>query len=175
MFVGRSNTGKSSLINEIFNNRNKQSRKKIARVAKYSGTTKFLHFHHIANEECFLVDAPGYGFAKMNKKRRELWFGLTDEYMKISSRLSQIFLCVNFEHGLKDSDIQFLKRANEYNIGIQVILTKVDKISHNKFYFQLQSIVEGIKRLELKNVNERILAVSTKTKFGIDMMRMRVV
>lgn len=104
-----------------------------------------------------------------------MWFGLTDEYMKISSRLSQIFLCVNFEHGLKESDIQFLKRANEYNIGIQVILAKVDKISHNRFYFQLQSIVEGIKRLELKNVNERILAVSTKTKFGIDMMRMRIV
>jgi GTP-binding protein EngB required for normal cell division len=67
--------------------------------------------------------------------------------MKISSRLSQIFICVNFEHGLKDSDIQFMKRANQYNIDIQVVLTKVDKISHVKYFYQMQSIVEGIKRL----------------------------
>lgn len=95
--------------------------------------------------------------------------------MKVSSRLSQIFVCINFEHGLKESDIQFLQRANNYNIDIQIILTKTDKISHNKFYYQLQSIVEGVKRQDLKNVNERILAVSTKTKFGIDMMRSRIV
>ena len=52
-----------------------------------------------------MVDAPGYGFAKMNKKRREMWMGLADEYLKISSRLSQIFLCVHFEHGLKSTDV----------------------------------------------------------------------
>lgn len=173
--MGRSNTGKSSLINEIFNTARKESRKKVARVAKSAGTTKFLHFHHIRNKECFVVDAPGYGFARMNKKRRELWFGLTDEYMKVSSRLSQIFLCVNFEHGLKDSDMQFLERANQYNIDIQVILTKMDRITHAKYFYQLQSIVEGVKRLGLKNVNERILAVSTKSKFGVDMARMRLV
>lgn len=95
--------------------------------------------------------------------------------MKVSSRLSQIFVCINFEHGLKSSDIQFLQRANLYNINIQIILTKIDKISHTKYYYQLQSIVENIKRLQLKNVNERILAVSTKSKFGINMMRMRIV
>lgn len=91
--------------------------------------------------DSLIVDAPGYGFAKMNKKRRELWFGLTDEYMKISSRLSQIFLCINFEHGLKDNDIQFLQRADKYNIDIQIIMTKVDKINHQKFFYQLQAIV----------------------------------
>lgn len=73
--------------------------------------------------------------------------------MKVSSRLSQIFVCINFEHGLKDSDIQFLERANKYNVDIQVVLTKADKVPVGKFYFQLQSIVEAIKRLELKNVN----------------------
>lgn len=104
-----------------------------------------------------------------------MWFGLTDEYMKISSRLSQIFVCINFEHGVKESDIQFLERANQYNIDIQVVLTKVDKIVHSKYFFQLQAIVEGIKRLELPNVNQRILAVSTKSKFGIDMIRMRII
>jgi len=67
--------------------------------------------------------------------------------MKISSRLSQIFVCINFEHGLKENDILFLQRADKYNIDIQIIMTKVDKINHKKYFYQLQSIVEGIKRL----------------------------
>jgi GTP-binding protein EngB required for normal cell division len=121
------------------------------------------------------VDAPGYGFARMNKKRRELWFGLTEEYMKVSSRLSQIFVCINIEHGLKNNDIQFLERCERYNIDVQVILTKVDKLPPKKYFYQLQAIVEGIKRLELKKVNERIIAVSSKTKFGIEVMRMRLI
>lgn len=95
--------------------------------------------------------------------------------MKISSRLSQIFVCINFEHGLKDSDIQFLQRANNYNIDIQIVMTKIDKLNHHQYFYQLQSIVEGIKRLELANVNERILAVSVKNNFGIQMLKMRLI
>lgn len=78
------------MINSIFGD------DKIARKAKHAGTTKFLHFHEIHNENAFVIDAPGYGYANMNKRRRHLWFGLTEEYMKISSRLSQIFLLLNF-------------------------------------------------------------------------------
>jgi GTP-binding protein EngB required for normal cell division len=95
LFVGRSNCGKSSVINTIFKGSPHSTKKKIARVSKRPGTTKFLHFHHILNFDAFLVDAPGYGYARMNKRRRELWFGLTEEYMKVSSRLSQIFVCIN--------------------------------------------------------------------------------
>lgn len=145
--MGRSNSGKSSLINAIFNTSLKKSKKKIARTSKGPGTTKFLHFHHIQNKESFIVDAPGYGFARMNKKRRELWFGLTEEYMKVSSRLSQIFVCINLEHGLKSNDIQFLQRCERYNIDVQIILTKVDKVRPAKYFYHLQAIVEGIKRL----------------------------
>lgn len=74
------------------------------------------------------MDAPGYGFANMNKRRRHMWFGLTEEYMKISSRLSQIFLIVNFEHGLKNMDIEVLKRISKYNVDIQIVMNKVDKV-----------------------------------------------
>lgn len=153
LFVGRSNAGKSSLINAIFNTSRKATKKRVARVSKAGGTTKFLHFHHIENEGALIVDAPGYGFARMNKKRRDLWFGLTDEYMKISSRLSQIFVCVNFEHGLKEADVQFLQRASRYNVDVQVVMTKVDKVPPRKYYYQLQAIVEALKRLQLPNLN----------------------
>lgn len=134
-FVGRSNSGKSSLINAIFNE------KKVARVAKHPGTTKNLHFHRIKNAQCFVVDAPGYGFARMNKRRRQMWFGLTEDYLKISSRVSQIFLCINFEHGLKENDKLFLQRTDKFNLKIQVILTKVDKVNPKKYFASLQSIV----------------------------------
>ncbi len=77
-------------MNEIFNDN------KIARKAKHPGTTKFLHFHEIQNKNAYVVDAPGYGYANMNKRRRHLWFGLSEEYMKVSSRLSQIFMLINF-------------------------------------------------------------------------------
>lgn len=92
IFLGRSNTGKSALINSLFND------KSIARVSRNSGTTKFLHFHSakLKSENLLLADSPGYGFANMNKARRFMWAGLVDEYLKISSRLSQIFLCINF-------------------------------------------------------------------------------
>lgn len=73
--------------------------------------------------------------------------------MKVSSRLSQIFVCINIEHGLKPNDIQFLQRCERYNIDVQIILTKTDKISSSKYFYQVQAIVEGIKRLELKKIN----------------------
>lgn len=64
----------------------------------------------------------------MNKARRQMWAGLVDEYLKISSRLSQIFLCINFEHGIKQSDVDTLKHITRYNVNIQVVLCKADKI-----------------------------------------------
>jgi GTP-binding protein len=67
-------------------------------VAKAQGTTRFLHFHEakLGAEKILLVDAPGYGFAKINKAKRFMWAGLMDEYLKISSRLCEIFICINF-------------------------------------------------------------------------------
>jgi GTP-binding protein EngB required for normal cell division len=104
-----------------------------------------------------------------------MWFGLAEEYMKVSSRLSQIFICINFEHGLKANDEIFLKRADQFNIDLQLILTKTDKVRENKYFIQLQSIVEGVKRLELKNLNERVIACSSKNNFGIEILRMRII
>lgn len=83
----------------------------------------------MGREKLLLIDAPGYGFAKINKAKRFMWAGLTDEYLKISSRLSQIFLCLNFKHGLKQSDVQTLQNISKYNVNIQLVLCKTDKVS----------------------------------------------
>ena len=83
----------------------------------------------------------------MNQRRRNLWFGLLDEYMKISSRLCQIFHIINFEHGVKDNDIIALKRVTAYNVGVQLVLNKVDKIPQRMYMSQVKAINENIRRL----------------------------
>ena len=88
MFVGRSNTGKSSLLNKMFET-------KLARVAKKAGTTKNMHFYGLASNAGVIVDTPGYGFADMNRRRRDMWFGCLYEYLKVSSRACQVVMCVN--------------------------------------------------------------------------------
>jgi GTP-binding protein len=79
-------------------------------------------------EQICIVDAPGYGFANINKAKRQMWAGLTDEYLKISSRVCEIFLCLNFEHGVKPTDIDTLKHITKYNVNIQLVLCKIDKV-----------------------------------------------
>lgn len=69
------------------------------------------------------------GFANINKAKRSMWAGLIDEYLKISSRLCLIFMCINFEHGVKPADIDLLKQISKYNVDIQLLLTKTDKVS----------------------------------------------
>lgn len=133
--IGRSNVGKSSLLNSLLS-------QKVSRTAKSSGTTKFLHFHEfkIKGSMGMMVDAPGYGFAAMNKRRRELWFGLVDEYLKISSRVCQIFHVINFEHGLKEADTLALSRMSAYNVGVQLVFNKVDKVNPKRFMAQVKAI-----------------------------------
>lgn len=104
-----------------------------------------------------------------------MWFGLTEDYLKISSRVSQIFLCINFEHGLKENDKLFLQRTDKFNLKIQVILTKVDKVNPKKYFASLQSIVQELKRLQLTNLDVRVIACSVKNHFGIQFVKMRMV
>jgi GTP-binding protein len=136
VFIGRSNSGKSSLINSMFHD------KTLARVSRVPGTTKYLHFHSakLGANNLLIVDAPGYGYAKINKAKRLVWAGLIDEYLKISSRLSQIFLCINFEHGIKSSDIYTLKNISKYNVNIQLVLNKADRVKEKHFLPQMKAI-----------------------------------
>jgi GTP-binding protein EngB required for normal cell division len=105
----------------------------------------------------------------MNKRRRDMWFGCLYEYLKVSSRASQIVMCVNGEHGLKPNDVEFLKRTHEFNLSIQVVLTKIDKIREDQLYYRMIDISKQLDNF--KNITNKLFATSSKTLFGIDCMR----
>jgi GTP-binding protein len=119
-FVGRSNVGKSSLINVLTN------RKALARVSHTPGRTKQLNFFSLA-DKVMLVDLPGYGYAKAPKKEVAGWNKLIYQYLQARPVLRRVFLLVDSRHGLKPSDESVMNLLDEVAVNYQIILTKSDK------------------------------------------------
>jgi len=162
VFIGRSNVGKSSLLNALFH-------KKIGNVSKTPGTTKTLLFHEIYDGKAFAVDCPGYGFAKINLKARNKWLKLIRTYLRESSRLSRVYLLLNMEHGMKQSDLDFLEFVNKYNHCVQVVLTKCDKVKENELMDRAVAIGHQVKMFD--KVSPVMHICSTKENFGIDILK----
>ena len=124
LLVGRSNVGKSSFINTMIN------RKNFARTSAKPGKTQTLNFYLI-NDYFYLVDAPGYGFANVNKKLKNK-FGLSmEDYLESRENLKMVFMLVDFRHKPTDDDVMMYKYLKHYNIPVSVICTKLDKVSKN--------------------------------------------
>lgn len=121
-FAGRSNVGKSSLINALTN------RKALARTSSMPGRTSQLNFFLLA-ESFYLVDMPGYGFARISKTERAAWDDLIVTYLKGRPTLRAVLLLVDARHGLKETDKEVLKMLNTTGVSIRVILTKCDAVS----------------------------------------------
>jgi len=162
IFLGRSNVGKSSLLNAIFN-------KKIGNVSKTPGTTKTLIFHEIYGGKAFVVDGPGYGFAKMNLKLRKAWLKLLKTYLSQSTRISRVYLLINMDHGMKTTDFDFLEFVNHYNHCIQVVLTKCDKVKEDELLDRAVAIGHQIKHFNM--VAPVVHLCSSENKFGIEMIK----
>lgn len=120
-FSGRSNVGKSSLINKIFN------RKALARVSAVPGKTATINFYTIENL-CF-VDLPGYGYAKVAKSEKERWAGLIEGYLGDDRELALVFQLVDFRHPPTADDILMINFLIDNGIPFVVVLTKADKLS----------------------------------------------
>ncbi len=120
-FAGRSNVGKSSLINALTN------RKALARTSHTPGRTQQLNFFDIGNA-FLLVDMPGYGYAKVSKKQRADWSTLMRSYLRGRVSLKCVFLLVDSRHGLKDSDVDMMKMMDETAVPYRILLTKSDQI-----------------------------------------------
>lgn len=120
--AGKSNVGKSSLINSLTNN------SKLARTSSEPGKTRLVNFYEL-NEEMFLVDLPGYGFAKAPKTERERWAGMIEGYLEKSENLRHVFQLVDIRHTPTQEDVMMINYLRHYDIPFTVIATKADKLS----------------------------------------------
>ena len=155
-FVGRSNVGKSSLINALTGVKN------LAKTSSTPGLTKMINYFLINNSFKF-VDLPGYGYAKTGQKHIANWAGLMEKYLLNSTLLVTVFVLVDSRHEPSELDKMMIEFLNHYQIPYMLIATKVDKLAKSKIPQNLSKIA---KTLEVRR--ELILPFSSETLFGKD-------
>ena len=154
-FVGRSNVGKSSLINSL------TSRLKLARTSKTPGRTQLINYFLI-NDEFYIVDLPGYGFAKVPKEMKKQW-GKTMERYIASKRKKLVFVLLDIRRVPSDEDIEMLEWLEYNEMDYKIIFTKIDKLSNNERAKQLKAI-----KTRLVFDNEDVFFHSSLTNKGRD-------
>lgn len=136
-FIGRSNVGKSSLINMI------SERKDMARISNVPGKTQHLNYY-LVNEEWYLVDLPGYGYAKVSKKLRKQWRLMMDHYFKKRETLCCVFVLVDSNIGPQKVDIEFINWLGELGLPFILIYTKIDRIKPHELETNTKAIREAL-------------------------------
>jgi GTP-binding protein len=162
--VGRSNVGKSSLINAVLN------RKGVARVSQTPGKTQAVQFY-LVNERFYLVDLPGYGYAKVPKSMSRTWRELVTSYLEDAADLKLIFLLLDVRRTPGEHDLQMHQWARELQeVDERVVLTKSDKLSNNQLVQARRDIAS-----ELEIGDDALIAASAVTKRGIDQIRREMI
>jgi len=154
-FAGRSNVGKSSLINTLVN------RKRFARTSTTPGRTRLINFFMINNRVCF-VDLPGYGYARVPLSVKRDWGPMVEKYLKERENLCLVILILDVRRDPSGGDLSLLEWLHFYRIGFLVILTKIDKLSRNQIKIRQQCIK---KILELP-LDSNIILFSARTGEG---------
>ena len=155
-FIGKSNVGKSSLINSICR------RKNLARVSHTPGRTQQINFFSIA-DKLLLADLPGYGFAKVSKVQKADWVRLMTYYLEASKHLSLVNLLIDSRRGIKDNDIDVMNMLHEFGKHFQIVLTKSDKERVNEAY--VADIKSQLTALGFDDCN--VVATSSKNGTGL--------
>ena len=119
-FIGRSNVGKSSVINMLSNNQ------KLAKTSGTPGKTQLIN-HFIINKSWYIVDLPGYGFAKVSLRDRNRWEQMIENYLRKRENLVNIFVLIDSRHGPQEIDLDFVNQLGEWQIPFALIFTKADK------------------------------------------------
>jgi len=156
-FAGKSNVGKSSLINAIMN------RKSYARTSQQPGKTQTINYYNI-NDELYLVDLPGYGYAKAGKELMASWGKLIEDYLYQSDMLKQVFLLIDIRHEPSDNDVLMYNWIKERGYEPVIIATKADKINRSQLNKQLNMIRKCLGIPE----NDKIFPFSALNKQGKD-------
>ncbi|MBN1252332.1 MAG: YihA family ribosome biogenesis GTP-binding protein [Bacteroidales bacterium] len=131
-FIGRSNVGKSSLINMLTN------RKSLAKTSSSPGKTQLIN-HFIINDEWYLVDLPGYGYAKISKSKRDIWQGFIKSYLLKRENLICIFVLIDVRIKPQEIDINFMLNLSENQLPFSIAFTKADKISKNQLNINIEN------------------------------------
>ena len=158
LLVGRSNVGKSSFINTILN------RKELAHTSSKPGKTQTLNFYNVNNEEFYLVDAPGYGFAQVDRAKQKNFGLMIEEYLAKRENLKRVFLIIDFRIKPTEDDVLMYKFLKYYNIPTTLILSKVDKVGTSKHDKNLKLIKDTINLA----VGDSFVKFSSVTKLGRD-------
>jgi GTP-binding protein len=156
-FSGKSNVGKSSLINTLVN------RKALARTSQQPGKTQTINYYNI-NNKLFLVDLPGYGYAKVSEQERRKWGVMIDRYLTRSKQLKKVFLLVDIRHAPGANDRQMFSWVVESGFEPVVIATKADKLSKSEAAAQLRVIRNTLGMTD----GEPLIPFSAKTRQGRD-------
>ncbi|ANZ58049.1 YihA family ribosome biogenesis GTP-binding protein [Fructilactobacillus lindneri] len=156
-FLGRSNVGKSSLTNVLFNRRD------YAHTSGQPGKTQTLNFYDV-NHQLYFVDVPGYGYARVSKQEREKWAEMIETYLTQRTKLRGVVNLIDGRHEPSDYDIQMRDWLDYYNIPVLYVATKVDKLPKSKLKQQKEMLQN---KLELQD-NEKLVMFSAKTKVGKD-------
>lgn len=156
-FAGRSNVGKSSLINALLN------RKALARTSSQPGKTQTINFYHI-NDEFYFVDLPGYGYAKVSKEIQEKWGRMIEKYLTMSEQLLLVFLLVDIRHEPSENDKAMYEWISESGFRPVIIATKLDKIKRSQKDKQLKLIRQSL-GLDADTV---LIPFSAETKQGCE-------
>ena len=157
-FVGRSNVGKSSIINAVTKS------KKLARTSKTPGRTQNIN-SFLISEKINIIDLPGYGYAKVSKTKREELYNLIQNYLINRENLKQVFVLIDCKIGIKDTDIDILDIISENNKPFSIILTKIDKCAASFVDKQRKSLISLLKNYKLYFNN--ILSSSSSKNIGI--------
>ena len=156
-FAGKSNVGKSSLINALMN------RKALARTSATPGKTQTINFYNV-NKELYLVDLPGYGYARVSEKEKIQWGKLIERYLHTSKQLKAVFLLIDIRHDPSENDRLMYSWIVDQGYNPIIIATKLDKIKRSQVQKHMKMIREGLELVP----GTTIIPFSAETKQGRD-------
>ena len=157
---GRSNSGKSTLINALAN------QKKLARTSNTPGRTQSINFFHLTNDEAKkIVDLPGFGYAKASKQDQNAWAKLILSYLEKRAALTDLILIMDMRHPFQNKDLEFLSLCNSLNLPIHLVLTKADKLNNKETQNTLKVVSE--KMADYPAIVDSLVFSATK-KIGLE-------
>lgn len=155
LLIGRSNVGKSSFINSIM------ERKNFARISGKPGKTQTINFYKV-NNDFYLVDVPGYGYASVSHSKQKKFGMMIEEYLSERKELNQVFMLVDFRHKPSEDDLLMYNFLKYYGVKVTLIATKVDKVGSTQREKYIKQITDNIDLA----IGDDLVLFSSKTKLG---------